>query len=62
MFTTRDYHFYYDDMKSMKAKTTKKIMLRSECKGKGCNVKKQVTIKRTKHFELGEKKKVLGEY
>ena len=61
-FTTRDYHFYYDDMKSMKAKTTKKIMLRSECKGKGCNVKKQVTIKRTKRFELEEKKKVLGGY
>jgi ribosomal protein L44E len=46
----------------MKAKTTKKIMLRSECKGKGCNVKKQVTIKRTKRFELEEKKKVLGGY
>ena len=46
----------------MKAKTTKKIMSILVCKGKGCNVKKQVTIKRTKHFELGEKKKVLGEY
>ena len=46
----------------MKAKTTKKIVLRLECKEKGCNAKKQLTIKRTKHFELGEKKKVLGEY
>ena len=61
-FTTRDYHFYYDDMKSMKAKTTKKIVLRLECKEKGCNAKKQLTIKRTKHFELGEKKKVLSGY
>ena len=39
-----------------KAKTTKKITLRLECKE--CKAKKQLCIKRTKHFELGEKKKV----
>ena len=38
-----------------KAKTTKKIVLRLECKE--CKAKKQLSIKRTKHFELGEKKK-----
>lgn len=38
------------------AKTTKKITLRLECKE--CKAKKQLCIKRTKHFELGEKKKV----
>jgi len=38
-----------------KAKTTKKITLRLECKD--CKSKKQLCIKRTKHFELGEKKK-----
>ncbi|GAB9470691.1 60S ribosomal protein l44 [Globisporangium polare] len=38
-----------------KAKTTKKITLRMECKE--CKTKKQLPIKRTKHFELGEKKK-----
>ena len=37
-----------------KAKTTKKITLRLECKE--CKAKKQLVIKRTKHFELGEKK------
>lgn len=37
------------------AKTTKKITLRMECKE--CKTKKQLPIKRTKHFELGEKKK-----
>ena len=36
------------------AKTTKKITLRLECKE--CKAKKQLCIKRTKHFELGEKK------
>jgi large subunit ribosomal protein L44e len=41
-----------------KAKTTRKIVLRMECKK--CKVKKQLTIKRTKHFELGEKKKEAG--
>ena len=43
-----------------KAKTTKKITLRLECKE--CKAKKQLCIKRTKHFELGEKKKVTGGY
>merc|ERR1711915_170656 len=38
-----------------KAKTTKKIVLRLECKK--CKAKKQLAIKRTKHFELGQKKK-----
>lgn len=40
------------------AKTTKKITLRMECKE--CKTKKQLPIKRTKHFELGEKKKSAG--
>ena len=39
---------------------TKKIVLRLECKD--CKAKKQLCIKRTKHFELGEKKKVIGGY
>ena len=43
-----------------KAKTTKKIALRLECKE--CKSKKQLQIKRTKHFELGEKKKSTGLY
>lgn len=38
-----------------KAKTTKKITLRLECKV--CKTKKQVTIKRCKHFELGVSRK-----
>lgn len=38
-----------------KAKTTKKIVLRMECSS--CKFKKQVTIKRCKHFELGGEKK-----
>ncbi|KAL7690958.1 putative ribosomal protein L44e [Plasmopara halstedii] len=41
-----------------KAKTTKKITLRMECKE--CKAKKQLPMKRTKHFELGEKKKSAG--
>ena len=41
-----------------KAKTTKKVTLRLECKE--CKTKKQLVIKRTKHFELGEKKKGSG--
>lgn len=41
-----------------KAKTTKKVTLRLECKE--CKTKKQLVIKRTKHFELGEKKKATG--
>ena len=41
-----------------KAKTTKKITLRLECKE--CKQKKQLVIKRTKRFELGEKKKAAG--
>ena len=43
-----------------KAKTTKKVGLRLECKE--CKTKKQLVIKRTKHFELGEKKKVSNAY
>lgn len=43
-----------------KAKTTKKIGLRLECKE--CKTKKQLVIKRTKHFELGEKKKTTSMY
>ena len=37
-----------------KAKTTRKVVLRLECKK--CKTKKQLTLKRTKHFELGAKK------
>ncbi len=43
-----------------KAKTTKKIGLRLECKE--CKTKKQLVLKRTKHFELGEKKKSTSGY
>ena len=39
---------------SMQAKTTKKIVLRLECKT--CKRRFQLPIKRTKHFELGAKK------
>jgi large subunit ribosomal protein L44e len=38
-----------------KAKTTKKIVLRMECTS--CKFKKQLAIKRCKHFELGGEKK-----
>lgn len=44
--------------RGVQAKTTKKITLRLECKE--CKTKKQLVIKRTKHFELGEKKKSTG--
>uniref|UniRef100_A0A6T8LT12 60S ribosomal protein L44 n=1 Tax=Proboscia inermis TaxID=420281 RepID=A0A6T8LT12_9STRA len=37
-----------------KAKTTRKIVLRLECKK--CKTKKQLNLKRTKHFEVGAKK------
>merc|ERR1711924_426655 len=46
------------DSSHKKAKTTKKIVLRLECKT--CKAKKQLKIKRCKHFELGEKKKATG--
>nr|ABW90406.1 putative ribosomal protein L36a [Barentsia elongata] len=42
-----------------KAKTTKKIVLKMECTD--CRYKKQLPIKRTKHFELGGGKKVKGQ-
>ncbi len=38
----------------VQAKTTKKIVLRLECKD--CKQKFQLALKRTKHFELGAKK------
>ncbi len=42
-----------------KAKTTKKIVLRMECLT--CKKRKQVPIKRCKHFELGgDKKRKVG--
>ena len=43
---------------SVKAKTTKKIVLKMECTE--CKYRKQLPIKRCKHFELGgdRKKKV----
>ena len=42
-----------------KAKTTKKVVLRLECKK--CKTKKQLALKRCKHFEMGAKK-VTGEH
>jgi hypothetical protein len=41
-----------------KAKTTKKVVLRLECKE--CKYKSQIKLKRTKHFELGAKKEATG--
>ncbi|OJJ50481.1 hypothetical protein ASPZODRAFT_147991 [Penicilliopsis zonata CBS 506.65] len=41
-----------------KAKTTKKIVLRLECTQ--CKAKKQLSLKRCKHFELGGDKKTKG--
>lgn len=41
-----------------KAKTTRKIVLRLECKI--CKAKKQLCLKRTKHFELGTKAAASG--
>ncbi|KAE8393278.1 RNA ligase/cyclic nucleotide phosphodiesterase [Aspergillus alliaceus] len=41
-----------------KAKTTKKIVLRLECTA--CKQKKQLSLKRCKHFELGGDKKTKG--
>ena len=41
-----------------KAKTTRKIVLRLECKK--CKTKKQLCHKRTKHFELGQKAAASG--
>lgn len=40
---------------SMQAKTTKKIVLRMECTE--CKYRKQIPLKRCKHFELGGDKK-----
>lgn len=37
------------------AKTTKKVVLRMECNK--CHKRKQVSLKRCKHFELGGDKK-----
>lgn len=42
-----------------KAKTTKKVVLRMECTT--CKQRKQVSIKRCKHFELGGDKKRKGQ-
>ncbi|CAD6192027.1 unnamed protein product [Caenorhabditis auriculariae] len=42
-----------------KAKTTKKIVLRMECTD--CKHKKQLALKRCKHFELGGQKKARGQ-
>merc|ERR1712036_111215 len=42
-----------------KAKTTKKIVLRLECTE--CKFRKQVSLKRCKHFELGGDKKRKGQ-
>merc|ERR1712033_190 len=42
-----------------KAKTTKKVVLRMECTD--CKYRKQVALKRCKHFELGGDKKRKGQ-
>jgi large subunit ribosomal protein L44e len=42
-----------------KAKTTKKVVLRLECSE--CKTKKQLPLKRCKHFELGGDKKQKGQ-
>ena len=42
-----------------KAKTTKKIVIRLECVK--CKTKAQLSLKRTKHFELGGEKKQKGQ-
>nr|AZL95824.1 60S ribosomal protein-like protein [Didymocentrus krausi] len=42
-----------------KAKTTKKIVLRMECSE--CKCRKQLPIKRCKHFEIGGDKKRKGQ-
>nr|SVE70853.1 EOG090X0NTN [Daphnia similis] len=42
-----------------KAKTTKKIVLRMECSD--CKIRKQIPLKRCKHFELGGDKKRKGQ-
>merc|ERR1712157_31695 len=42
-----------------KAKTTKKVVLRMECTE--CKYRKQVPLKRCKHFELGGEKKRKGQ-
>lgn len=42
-----------------KAKTTKKIVLRMECSE--CKFRKQLPIKRCKHFEIGGEKKRKGQ-
>lgn len=42
-----------------KAKTTKKIVLRMECSE--CKARKQIPIKRCKHFEIGGDKKRKGQ-
>jgi large subunit ribosomal protein L44e len=41
-----------------RAKTTKKVVLRLECKE--CKVKSQLPLKRCKHFELGDKRAPAG--
>ena len=48
----------YQVLLSLQAKTTKKIVLRLECTT--CKHKRQVPIKRCKHFELGGDKRRKG--
>ena len=47
-----------EEFAKKKAKTTKKVVVRLECKE--CKTKMQLALKRTKHFELGEKKAPTG--
>ncbi|KAK2188508.1 hypothetical protein NP493_130g03010 [Ridgeia piscesae] len=49
----------YGGQTKLKAKTTKKIVLKMECTE--CKYRKQLAIKRCKHFELGGDKKKKGQ-
>ena len=49
---------FVSDPDPLQAKTTKKITLKLECTK--CKKKHMQAIKRTKHFELGDKKKKDG--
>lgn len=50
----RQFNFHFPQ-----AKTTKKIVLRMECSD--CKYRKQIPLKRCKHFELGGDKKRKGQ-
>jgi hypothetical protein len=53
-------HLHYSRYRSFSNTQTKKVVLRLECTV--CKVKHQLTLKRTKHFELGGDKKQVSLY